>query len=383
MSSSSRSPLPGRFEAHFGDLSDPRVHRTKRYPLTHVLFMAFSAVLAGCQGWDEIALFASERRDFFEKFFALPHGTPCADTFRRVFEALRAKALAERFAEWVETLHGSLAGQLVALDGKAVRGAFDHAARTTPLHLLQAWAVEQKLVLAHEASEGAPGELAAAERLLDLLALEGAVVTGDANFCTQALAARVVGEGADYIFTLKGNRGPICAETKQLFERKRAHADRQSGRGHGRRERRVVRVLSAELLPIERRQRWAGLQALVQVERRRTVEATGESSVEKHYYLSSLPPDSERLAALIRKHWSIENQLHFVLDSSLREDACRVRDANSAENLALLRRMSLNLLRRPGAGSLSVPLKQRKATLSQDYLFRLLTLGAAEPKKPG
>jgi predicted transposase YbfD/YdcC len=371
--------LPGRFEEHFGSLPDRRIDRTKFYPLTHVLFMALSAVLTGCNGWDAMAAFAATKVAWFRQWFDLPYGTPSADTFRRVFEMIRAQTLCACFARWVDALHDSLQGQLVAIDGKSVRGAFEQAGRTTPLHLLHVWAVEQKVLLAHQAVDGAPGEPAATEQLLGLLSLAGATVTLDANGCTQRVAAKVIEANANYVLALKGNRGPIHRATVELFAARRGRACRQRTRGHGRVETRVVRALRAEHLPERLRQHWAGLRSVVQVERTRT--CGDETSHETAYYLSSLPPEPKRLASCIRAHWSVENQLHWVLDGTMGEDRCRVRDQNAAENLALMRRIALTMLRDPSAGARSIVMKQRIAGWDDAYRTRLFALGGQRAEK--
>ncbi len=375
-------PLPGSFDEHVAHLDDPRVERTKRYALLELLFFAFCAVLAGCRGWDEIAHFARTKRRWFEQWFDLPDGTPCADTFGRLFARLAPPAFAGAFGAWIQQLRVRLPGEVIALDGKAVRGAFDTAARTTPLHVLHAWATEQQLLLGHRAVAGAPGEIAGIEELLRRLEVEGCVLTADANGCTQGVAEAIVGARADYALALKGNRGPVHDAVVAAFaspaDGERSH--REVDAGHGRVEARTTRVRDAAALPAALRERWAGLRALVAVERQRTVgEAT---SAETAYYLSSLPPEPARLARVVRAHWSVENQLHWVLDVTMGEDECRVRDKTAADNLGTLRRVALGLLKHPDAGRGSVVMKQRQAGWSEAYLMQLLCVGQGEAEKP-
>lgn len=372
MSSHSLLTLPGRFEEIVREIPDRRSDRNKLYPLPQVLFMALSSVLSGFAGWEAFALFAREKKGWFEQFFPLPEGTPCADTFRRVFEMVKPRALNEAFAQWVETLHEQLEGKLIAIDGKAIRGAFEAAKRTNPLYMLHVWCTEEKLLLACKAIAGAPGETAAAEELLEQLSLAGATLSFDANGCTQKLAQKVIGEGADYLMTLKGNRGAICREVRALFACARTRPHRSREYGHGRSETREVRLLPADRLPEAMRARWAGLRTLVQV--KRTRRTAGKTTEQVHHYLTSLLPDPDVIASRIRSHWSVENQLHWVLDVSMSEDACRVRDFTAAENLALIRRVCLNVLRRPGSGKLSIPKKQQSAALNDGYRLELLRL---------
>jgi predicted transposase YbfD/YdcC len=383
---SSLAPLPGHFSTLIAPLTDPRVERTRRYSLIEVLFEAFCAVLSGCNGWDAIAAFADDQADWFAQFFPLAQTTPCADTFRRVFERLDPAVLEASFGAWVTALGSQLTGQHVAFDGKAIRGAFDRARPTEPLYFLHVWAVEAQRLLGFTAIAGAPGEPAGAAQVLGSLHLAGATVTADANGCTQALARQIHEQAASYCLALKGNRGPIYHATCTLFDQAKSDdfawaTVTTHDKGHGRREQRTVQGLSAERLPTPLRQKWAGLQTLLRVTRQRHT-ATG-TMCETAYYLSSLPPDPLRLEALVRGHWGIENGLHHVLDVSFGEDRCRIRDCTAAANLATLRRVALTLLQHPNAGrTRSIVMKQRKAGWNGAYRLQLLQLGStSSPEK--
>lgn len=385
-------PLPGSFDLHIAHLEDPRLHRTRRYELSHLLFMAFCALLAGSQGWSDLAHFAADRQDWFELFFELPSGTPCACTFRRLFERLAPNALVDAFSLWIDALRERLPGEVLAFDGKTIRRAFEEASRHTPLHILSVWSVTHKLVLTHRPVAGAPGEIAGIEELLRLIEVEGCVLTSDANGCTRDITAAIVAAGADYQLAVKGSRGPIYVATVALFaepaspdsaesEAKDAPTEHvESDKAHGRRETRTTRVRSASKLSEELRARWPSVCSLVEVTRERTVGS--KTSSEKAYYLSSLPPDASLQSSLSRAHWSIENQQHWILDVVMGEDACGVRDETSGANLATMRRMALNLLQHHDAGTGSVARKQQKANRSEAYLLRLLTVGQ-NPTKPG
>lgn len=375
--SASRS-LPGDFQDRIRSIVDPRCASRTSYPLVQILFMALCATLAGCEGWTAIADFARLKKPWFEQWFDLPYGTPSDDTFRRVFEVVKPQALTEAFACWVEHFRQHLPAEVIAIDGKSIRGAFDKANRTTPLHLLHVWATEQKILLGQRAVAGAPGEIAATEELLECLELQGTIVTVDAHGCTQSFATKALERGADYVMAVKGNRASVHTHTKQAFEQAASKSwHTEVDKGHGRLETRRICVLDADRLPPREHARWAGLRTLIQLERTRVV--ADKSSTETHYYLSSLPPDAKKLVSVIRTHWSVENQLHWVLDVSMGEDACRVRDRTSAENLAHLRRLALTLLNRPEAGSQSLRRKQRMAGWSDEYLMKLLTLGTFYP----
>lgn len=248
-------PLPPAFVTAFADLADRRVKRSQRYPLPILLFMALCAVLSDAKGWDQIAAFGRRKKSWFSQFFEFPKRTPCADTFRRTFERLGPKVLAERFPRWLQAWQQQVAEQVIAFDGKAVKSTFDASCPTEPLHLLHAFATQAGLLLGMKRVAGAPGEVAGILEMLQELDLAGSVITADANGCTQAIAAHVIEAKADYALALKGNRGPIFAQTKALFAQALADADPDLTRvddhdkGHGRREQRITHVLPAERLP--------------------------------------------------------------------------------------------------------------------------------------
>jgi predicted transposase YbfD/YdcC len=359
--------------------------RTRRYLLVHLLFMSFCAVLSHCEDWDQIAAFVKAKKSWFEGFFPLPKGTPCADTFSRVMGRLAPEVLTERWPRWLAGLTFDLTGQVIAFDGKASRGASDPEHPTAPLYLLHAFATESELLLGQLQIPGAPGEVAGTRELLKMLDVAGSILTFDANGCTQGNAAQIVEQKANYVFGLKGNRGPIFEQTKALFAAAQASEQPpvqvdEHDKGHGRLEHRTTRTLPATLLPAQMVSKWRGLTSLVEVERTR--EINGETSTEKHWYLTSLPLDPGPVHRAIRAHWSVENRLHWVLDVSMGEDRSRASDLRAASNLALLRRLALSLVSRPEAGKDSRVMKLRRAGWDDSYRLELLRLNAAAVQKP-
>ncbi|HEU4403824.1 MAG TPA: ISAs1 family transposase [Polyangiaceae bacterium] len=361
---------------HFGPLPDRRKRSRTLHPLLSLIFLALAGTLTGARGWDELADFADERKDWLAALIDLPKGPPSADTIRRAFEAMRPRAFADAFAAWAEALAGALRGQVVAADGKAVRGAVEHAGANNPLHLLHVWATDQRLLLGQRATNGAPGEAAALVELLAVLELKGATVTTDAGNCTRAVAHAVREAGADYLLCLRGNRRALHDRVRALFEGPGKPPPTTSyvacSRGHGRHERRRVLALGLEGTPAADA-RWAGLRTAVRVERTRTLG--GRTSTEVRYYITSLPADARALATKIRAHGSVENQLHWSLDVGLAEDACPIRKGHGAENLAAVRRMALTLLQRDTSHQGGLVRKQKRAALSPTYLLHLLSLG--------
>ena len=367
---------------HFRPLKDPRVERRKRHSLVNVLVMALCGVIAGADGWEALAVFAKARADWFATFLDMPNGVPCADTIRRVFCALEPRAFEACFRCWVQALAEALRGEVVAVDGKSVRGALGKAMQGTPLHLVHVWATKQRLLLAQTAVEGAPGEVAAIPELLKLLNLQGAVVTVDANGCTAKVAQAVVQAKADYVLCLKGNRGPLHAHVKQLFApvrdgHQKAEVDsyhHSRNKGHGRHEVRQAWALKLRLEDCPKSARnWPKLQSAVMVKRERTVG--GKTKVEWHYYLASLPPRARKLSRIIRDHWGVENGLHWCLDVCMGEDSCRIRDHDGAQNFAVISRIALTLLRREPTCKQGVPTRRKRAGWDPAYLLSVLGAG--------
>jgi predicted transposase YbfD/YdcC len=358
-------------------MKDPRVARTRRHPLRNVLVMGLCAAVCGADGFKAIAAFARSRAGFFRRFVSLRHGTPSADTFRRVFGALSPEAFEASFRAWVGALAQGVGGQVVALDGKAVRGALQVGAG--PLHLVHAWAAEQRLVLAQQAVKGAPGEVQALVQLIGALQLEGAVVTVDANGCTRQVAQACVDKKAHYVLALKGNRGPLHCFVQALFVLHAWQHTLPSGKGciapkveraHGRYEVRTVWAINVRHWPAD----WPGLRSAVLVHRKRMVPGQ-EVQSSWHTYVSSLPANASRLSRAIRKHWDVENGLHWVLDVGFGEDRRRVRHATAAENLARLHRLALTLLQREKSARMGIALKRQQAGWDTAYLLRVLSVG--------
>jgi predicted transposase YbfD/YdcC len=365
----------------FGSVPDPRVAPRTYHPLVNILSISLFGAICGADGWEALELFAQERADFLATFLEMPNGTPSADTFRRVFEALDPQAFQEAFRQWLRPFLDNLAGQTVALDGKALRGALAHAAlQGGAFHLMHVWATEQRLLIAQKAVVGAPGEVQAAVELLRMLDLTGATVTADANACTTAVAAAAREAGADYVLALKGNRSSLHKHVQKLF----ADAAEQGYAGvkrfeshdtaHGRIEYRHTRALPLDALPPRLKTTWTDLNSAVLVER---VRAADHVTLDRAFYVTSHAPDPKLLAGRIRSHWGIENQLHYSLDVVFDEDRRQIRHENGAQNFALVTRHALSLLKREST-KMSVAMKRRKAAWSATYLLDVLTSGFAQ-----
>jgi len=367
------------FVQHFATLPDPQ-RRTPQHSLLSILFIVLAGQLCGAEGWEAMVAFARAKQEWLASFLELPKGIPSTDTLRRVWGALEPQAFAACFGAWVGALTGTLKGEVVAVDGKAIKGAYEAARRTTPLYLLHVWATEQRLLLGQRVVAGAPGESPGAESVLKLLALEGAVVTGDANLCTQRVARTVLAQGADYVLALKGNRGAVHRQVRQFwqvaaaqdFAKTAVRRVRRRSTGHGRTEERRSCVVAATALP-PLLQRWPGVASVLMVERVR--QTATRTQRERHYYLRSLPPKVLTLHHAIRQHWRVENDLHWCLDVSFREDHCRVRHLRAATNLALIRRMALQLLKRQPGETVGLPIRRLRAGWDNAYLVQVLSTG--------
>jgi len=364
----------------FETIEDPRCEWKVGHRLLDILVIAVCAALGEAESFEDIALYGRCKRRWLEGFLELPNGIPSHDTFRRVLMLVDPDAFERSFLGWVRTVFrpGGDGPRQVAIDGKTVRRSFDLRKGRSPLHLVSAYATEGGIVLAQRATETKGGELAVLPDLLDGLDLAGCLVSLDALACQPAIAERVVGRGGDYLLALKGNRKKAHAEVKAWFAANAFALDTPLrpcfdafDDGHGRLVRRRV-FACADLAPFATLKDWPGLATVVAVETIRGIPGRGEVKAEIRHYLSSarLPP--EALAAAIRNHWRVENGLHWVLDVTFREDASRVRERNAARNLALLRKIALNLARADATLKASLKGKRKHAGWDAAFMAALI-----------
>lgn len=368
-------------EQYFAALPDPRVARTRVHRLGELITIALCAVLCGADDWVAVETFGRAKEDWLRQFLTLPGGIPSHDTFGRVFARLDPAEFRACFLAWVQAVLGDGPRGVVAVDGKTLRRSGAKRQGQQPLQLLSAWATASGLVIGQEATDAKSNEITALPRLLRLLHLDGAIVTLDAMGTQTAIATQLRAQGADYVLALKGNHPTLQTNVAQAF------ADAATGawqpavqdqahsveKDHGRLEQRRYTVVGGAdlVLGLDPKGEWAGLQAVVRVEARR--RQGQDQTSECRYYLTSLPPDAQRLGQAIRLHWHVENRLHWVLDVIFHEDACRVRSGDGAQNLAILRHLALNLLRQDTRLTSSLAKKRFRAALDDQYLAHLLT----------
>jgi predicted transposase YbfD/YdcC len=361
-------------------IEDPRCEWKVEHRLLDILVIAVCAVLGEAESFEDIALYGRCKEAWLRGFLALPNGIPSHDTFRRVLTLIDPDAFERSFLGWVRAVFRPEEGvpRQVAIDGKTVRRSFDRKHGRSPLHLVSAYATEGGIVLAQRATETKGGELAVLPDLLDGLDLSGCLVSLDALACHPAIAGHIAGRGGDYLLALKGNRKKAHAEVRDWFAAN-AFALGASLRpffdafddGHGRLVRRRV-FACPDIGVFATLKDWPGLRAVLAVETIRGIPGRGKVTAEIRHYLSSaeLPPAA--LAAAIRDHWRIENGLHWILDVTFREDASRVREPNAARNLALLRKIALNLARADDTLKASLKGKRKYAGWDDAFMATLI-----------
>ena len=359
----------------FFDLVDPRLARTRRHQLLDIVAIALCAVLAGAESWVEVEEWGDIKLSWLRAWLALPNGIPSHDTFGRVFSRIDPDQLETGFMRWVQLLAtgATATGGIVAIDGKTVRAAREHGA--SALHIVSAWASRTRLVLGQEAVDQKSNEITAIPELLGRLDLSGQVVTIDAMGCQTAIAQQIVAQGGDYVLALKDNhpdlRGNV-ADSFALAQATTLNQTRTMEKGHGRIEVRTCRTITdaATLRWLNPADAWGKLACVAEVVGERRID--GVVTRKTRYYLSSLSGDAKELAKAVRSHWGIENQVHWVLDVAFREDMSRSRLGHSAENLALVRKLALNLLRADPTRNIGVKGSRLKAGWDNDYLLHVL-----------
>lgn len=364
------------FLEHFSALEDPRQRWKVLYPLDEMVLLVLCAVLSGADDFVEIAAWGCLRLKFLRRLRPFRHGIPSHDALNDVFNMLDAEQFQGCFRAWVAELRRTDEPQLIALDGKTSRRSGDRRSGRAPLHLVSAWASRQRLVLGQEAVGEASNEIEAIPILLEKLALAGALVSIDAIGCQHEIAEKIVARGGDYLLAVKANQPGLLDDLKLFFndpyERDRIESHQTTDADHGRIEVRRHWVCN-EVDWLARMHPWKGLACLAMVEATREID--GKATTARRFYIASTALDARRFAAAVRAHWTIENQLHWVMDVVFRDDLCRLRTGHAAANMATIRHIALNLLDQAKDND-SRKVRRKKAAWATEYLEALIR-GAA------
>jgi predicted transposase YbfD/YdcC len=364
----------------FAEVPDPRREHLRLHNLWDIIAITILGVVAGADSWVEVAHYGLTKLDFLKTFLELPNGIPSHDTFNRVFSLLDPTALQQGFLKWVRALADATVGRLVAIDGKTARHSFDTGAGKGPLHMVGAWASENRLVLGQQAVDGKSNEITAIPELLKKLEISGAIVTIDAIGCQTAIASEIREAGANYVLAVKDNQPTLHDDIRQIFTEGlendfanfEHHSHHTEEQGHGRVEKRDYHVVAVPEAFAERHADWKDVHSIGMVFCERQV-GDKEPSLETRVFISSLRPKVRTFAHAVRNHWGIETSLHWVLDVAFREDESRLRKDHGPENMGLIRRLAASLLHNETTVEVGVGCKRKRAGWNDDYLLKVLS----------
>ena len=362
---------------HFETLEDPRVSYLVEHRLLDIVALTICAVVCGAEGWEDIEAYGRSKLEWLKTFLELPNGIPSHDTVSRVFARLEPSKLQDCFVSWVKAIAQLSEGEVIAIDGKSVRHSYDKGKGKGAIHMVSAWASENRLALGQVKVADKSNEITAIPQLLDILDIQGCIVTIDAMGAQKEIAKQITEQGADYVLSLKGNQGNLHEDVQQLFDwasktdfKDIEHEVYQTiDKGHGRLEKRRYYLLGNVEHLVDAHQ-WTGLNRVGMIESERHIEGK-PTATERRYYLTSLDGGVERFAGASRGHWGIENRLHWSLDVVFREDDSRIRTDHAPENMTLIRKIALNLLTKESSKG-SKKRKRLKAGWDNDFLIQVL-----------
>lgn len=363
---------------HFSTIDDPRIERSKQHKLVDIITIAICAVICGAEGWTDIETYGVTKYEWLKQFLELPNGIPSHDTFARVFARLNPQQFQQCFLSWIKAINKVTSGEVIAFDGKSLRHSYDKKAEKGAIHMVSAWATENRLVLGQVKVDEKSNEITAIPELIKILDLSGCIVTIDAMGCQKEIVKLIVEQDADYIIALKKNQSNLYKNVEQLFKSAictgfpgiEHNAYRTTQQAHGREEIRHYLMLTDITERVDPNYKWQKLKSIGLVESVRTVD--GKTTVETRYYISSLSNNAAIFGQSVRSHWGVENSLHWVLDVALNEDDCRIRKDNAPENFAVMRRLAVNLLGREKSNKRGVKNKQFLAAMDNEYLTKVI-----------
>ena len=362
------------FIKHFNNMSDPR--RTTKgnyyYPLNEILFLVISAVISGSDGWTSIELFGKTKLAWLRQFFPYENGIPSHDVLGGLFARLKSKEFTECFTNWVNSVADLTNGEVVAIDGKTIRNSKDDAISKSAIHLVSAYASDNRICLGQEAVHEKSNEITAIPKLLKTLVLKGCIVTIDAMGCQKKIAEEIIGAEADYILMVKDNQKNLRIQIEDSFKTKESCTSNTTNDfGHGRIETRTCNVID-DLSLLENRNDWKNIKSIVRITSVRIDKKTQKESTEQRYYITSLGADALKLNKAIRSHWGVENNLHWNLDVIFKEDASLKKKGDSPMNFNIITKIALALIEREKSTKMSKNSKRLKAALDDKYRTKIL-----------
>jgi len=366
--------------SRFSELHDPRIDRTKRYPLIEIIFLIISATISGCDGWKSIRDFGVIKLEWLRKFLPYKEGIPVDDTIARVMRRINTKHFRHCFVQWIKTISKKTEDDLVAIDGKTLRGSYDDNSDKAAIHMVSAWSTANSLVLGQEKTSEKSNEITAIPELLNVLDLKGCIVSIDAMGCQTEIAKKIIKKEADYILALKGNHGKLHDDVNDFFKDALVNNFKNIDHdfyedfdsGHGRIETRQCWVIDPQQYNdcFSNLGKWSNLQRIIMIKTKREMQE--RVTEDARFYITSRNADARFFSEAVRKHWQIENSLHWTLDVSMNEDASRIRSEASPENYAIIRHIALNIIRSDKSTKASVKRKISMAALDDEFRFTLL-----------
>lgn len=364
-------------ESHFIHLQDPRIEGMNRHNLLDIMTITLCAVICGAEHWTHIETFGNTHKDWFSEFLELPEGIPSHDTFGRLFARISPLEFERCFESWFSSVIDTLGPQIIGIDGKVLRRSYDKSSNKAAIQMVSAWATENRLILGQIKVEENSNEITAVPLLLKALAIKGCIITLDALHCQKETAEVIVEEEADYVIALKKNQKKLYKQVGEYFNEillEKPESDEldfyiTEEVGHGRQEERRY-WMTEQLDWLEGKEEWKSLRSVGIVERECWKDE--KRSYGYRLYISSLPANAQQLAKAVRGHWQIENSVHWSLDVAFREDDCRVRKGHCAQNMSILRRMALNLLRHEKTKKGGIKAKRLRAGWDRSYLIKVL-----------
>lgn len=365
---------------HFSILPDPRIDRTKRYPLIEIIFLVISATISGCEGWKAIRDFGIIKLEWLRKFLPYKEGIPVDDTIARVMRRINTKQFRDCFIKWMKSVSKKTDGDIIAIDGKTLRGSYDDNSEKAAIHMVSAWSTTNSFVLGQEKTSEKSNEITAIPELLNVLDIKGCIVSIDAMGCQTEIAKKIIKKEADYILALKGNQGNLFADVNYFFNNAFAnnfkniehefHEDLDYG--HGRIETRQCWLIDPKKFKscFVNLEKWCNLQGIIMIKTKREIKDT--KTADTRFYITSHKADARFFSEAVRKHWQVENSLHWTLDVSMKEDASRIRTEASPENYATIRHIALNIIRNDKTIKASVKRKMNRASLDDNFRTSLI-----------